>query len=508
MSVKSRRRAKAALARAGARCAVLEPPRKRRAARVEAPPQVAPVPVPNTEFTGRRIHFMGAGGIGVSALMELCVARGAKVTGCDCSCGGQVPALRAKGLLIDNDHSPAHVAACDELVYTAAVDATHPEVREALRAGKRVSTRMHMLGRIARGTRAICVTGAHGKTTTTWLIAHMLILAGRDPSVLLGGVARPLGSNVRIGQGAEFVAETDESDNRLHEVVPTIPVLTNIDNDHLEHYGSLYAIEEAAARFMSATHAGDPLSVLVGCGDDIRVLRVLADASANCRRPFLAYGVLPHCDVYGMNVRSEGLSSRFDVLTPSALWQDVVLPMPGQHNVLNALAAISVGWHLGLDEECIRRALATVERVGRRFEVKGVRRGVRVVDDYGHHPSEIEVTLRAARASTAGRLGVVFQPHRYTRTAALLDQFATCFKDADAVFLLPVYAASEQPIAGADHHALAAAMRKLGRPQVGVASGRAEAVGMVLKWAEAGDTIVTQGAGDVTRAADELVAGL
>ncbi|MCY3019861.1 MAG: UDP-N-acetylmuramate--L-alanine ligase [Planctomycetota bacterium] len=458
-------------------------------------------------FSGKRIHFMGAGGIGVSALMELCAARGAIVSGCDCSSGGQVPALRAKGLHIITGHSAAHAAHCDELVYSAAVEPSHPEVRAALRAGKAVSVRMHMLGRIARGTRAICITGAHGKTTTTWLIANMLIAAGRDPSVLLGGVARALGGNVRIGRGAEFVAETDESDNRLHEVVPSIPVLTNIDNDHLEHYGSIEAIEEAIARFMGSTNAADPLSVLIGCGDDPRVRRVLARASEECRRPFLAYGLAPHCDVRGMNLRAEELRWRFDVLTPSSFWPDVVLPMPGEHNVLNALAAISAGWHLRLDEEDIRQALATVERVGRRFEIKGLKRGVRVIDDYGHHPAEIALTLRAARQSTRKRLGVLFQPHRYTRTAALMDEFAACFEAADALFLLPVYAASEEPIPGADHHALAETIRARG-VRVVTADDRAAAVGMLLQWAEPGDTVVTQGAGDVTRAADELVSRL
>ena len=454
------------------------------------------------------MHFMGAGGIGVSALMELCAARGALVSGCDCGSGGRVPALRAKGFCIEAGHDPAHVAACDELIYSAAVDSSHPEVQQALRAGKTVSTRMHALGRVARGTRAICVTGAHGKTTTTWLIAHLLLAAGRDPSVLLGGETKALGGNVRIGRGEEFVAETDESDNRLSEVVPAIPVLTNIDQDHLENYGSLEAIEEAAARFMSSTNARDPFSVLVGCGDDARVLRVLARAKSSCHRPFLAYGLSSHCDVYGMNLRVEGSAWRFDALTPSGLLPDLALSLPGEHNVRNALAALSVGWHLGLDQECMRSALATVERVGRRFEIKGLKHGVRVIDDYGHHPTEIRVTLRAARATTARRLGVLFQPHRYTRTAALLHEFAVCFNAADVVFLLPVYAASEKPIPGVDHHALAEAIRTEGQVEVITAESRAEAVRGLLRWAQAGDTILTQGAGDVTRAADELVSGL
>ncbi|HYG74157.1 MAG TPA: UDP-N-acetylmuramate--L-alanine ligase [Planctomycetota bacterium] len=460
------------------------------------------------DFSGRRIHFMGAGGIGVSALMELCAARGAIVSGCDCSSGGQVAALRAKGIRIDTGHCPSHISECDELVHTAAVDSSHPEVQQAERLGKTVTTRMRMLGKIARGIRSVCVTGAHGKTTTTWLISNILITAGRDPSVLLGGVVKALSGNVRTGRGTEFVAEVDESDNRLHEVIPSIPVLTNIDNDHLDHYGTVDAIEEAATRFLSSVDKHDPMAVLIGCGDDERVMRALQNAAQRSRRPTLSYGFSQHNDVQALNLRSEGLGWRFDALTPSSLWQDIVLPMPGEHNVLNALAAISVAWQIGVDGACVKEALGGIERVGRRFEIKAIKRGIRVVDDYGHHPTEIEMTLRAARASTEKRLGVLFQPHRYTRTAQLMDQFAKCFSSADAVFLMPIYAASEQPIPGIDHHALADAIREHGYVEVFAASSRAEAVSMLLKWAKEGDTLVTQGAGDVTRAADELVSGL
>jgi UDP-N-acetylmuramate--alanine ligase len=366
-----------------------------------------------------------------------------------------------------------------------------------------------MLGELAKGTRAICVTGAHGKTTTTWMIAQILIAAGRDPSVLVGGVAPGLSGNVRIGQGEEFVIETDESDNKLNEIVPCLPILTNIDNDHLDNYGSIDNIQLALTRFMSSTDANDPLSALIGCGDDARVRRVLAIASVFCRRPVLSYGFEPHNVLRAINVRSEngGMSWRFDALGPFGVWQDILLPMPGRHNVLNALAAIAAAWHIGIAELTIRGALAAVERVGRRFEVKRAE-PVRVIDDYGHHPTEIALTLRAARASTRKRLGVLFQPHRYTRTAALMSQFASCFHDADVVFLLPVYAASEEPIEGVDHNALAEAIRKTGHGRVLTFASRAEAVAAIVKWSRSGDTVVTQGAGDVTRAANELASGL
>ncbi len=464
---------------------------------------------PGIAFKGRRIHFMGAGGIGISALMELSAARGAIVSGCDCSDGACVQRLRNNKIPVDTVHSPEHVSDCEEIVHTAAVAPTHPEIARARSDGKIIRTRMNMLGQLAQGTRAICVTGAHGKTTTTWMIARILIAAGRDPSVLVGGVVPGINGNVRIGRGDEFVVETDESDNKLHEIVPCIPVLTNIDNDHLENYGSVDNIQRAAMRFMSSTDATDPLSALIGCGDDPRVRRVLAMASVFCRRPVISYGFDAHNMLRGLNLNLEndGMSWCFDALGPFGVWQNIRLPMPGRHNVLNALAAIAVAWHIGVDESVIRGALADIERVGRRFEIKKSE-PVRVIDDYGHHPTEIALTLKAARASTKKRLGVLFQPHRFTRTAALMGQFATCFAEADVVFLLPIYAASEPPIEGVDHCALAKAIRQAGHLNVFAFDSREQAVAGILKWCRAGDTIVTQGAGDVTRASNELVSGL
>ncbi len=464
---------------------------------------------PTIPFTGRRIHFMGAGGIGISALMELCAARGAVVSGCDCSENGLVQRLRAHNIPVECGHSHEHVSGCDEIVHTAAVSPDHPEIARALQDGKAVRSRMNLLGQLACGTRAVCVTGAHGKTTTTWMIAQILIAAKRDPSVLVGGVAPGMNGNVRIGQGDEFVIETDESDNKLHEMIPSIPVLTNIDNDHLEHYGSIDNIQNAAMRFMSSTDANDPFSALVGCGDDPRVRRVLAMASVFCRRPVLSYGFDAHNTLRGLNLKLEngGMSWRFDALGPFGVWQDILLPMPGRHNVANALAAIGAAWHMGVDEAAIRGALAGVERVGRRFEIRKSA-PVRVIDDYGHHPTEIALTLKAARASTVKRLGVLFQPHRFTRTATLMNQFATGFAEADAVFLLPIYAASEAPIEGVTHRTLASAIREAGHSRVRTFDSREKAVAAILKWKRDGDTIVTQGAGDVTRAANELVSGL
>ena len=468
-------------------------------------------------FRGRRLHFMGAGGIGVSALMELAHSRGAVVSGCDASDGGQVGHLRRMGLAVAVGHDPAHAADCDELIYSPAVPEDHPELQRARALGKTVMVRMRLLGRLARGTRAICVTGSHGKTTTTWMIAHLLIESGRDPTVLVGGVVPSLDSNFRLRRrpgrktAGEFVIETDESDNRLDEIVPVLPVVTNIDSDHLDRHGTLANLAQAMARFLaSATRSGDELAALIGCGDDVLTRAALGQARSETELPVFDYGFDAGRVVRAARVRAEGLGARFDAFGPFGAWEDLALAMPGRHNVLNALAAVTVAWRLGLDERTVREGLASCERVGRRFEVKGVGRGVRVVDDYGHHPTEIAATLRAALDSTPGRVAVLFQPHRYTRTRLLMDEFARCFAEsrAAAVFLLPVYAASEREIEGASHEELAARIRRLGFSQVEVFNDRQEAVERLSTWAQSGDTVLVQGAGDVTKAADELLARL
>jgi len=312
------------------------------------------------------------------------------------------------------------------------------------------------------------------------MTAHLMIQCGLDPDVLVGGVVASMGSNVRVGHGAlpngaprPFVLETDESDNRLHEIIPALPIVTNIDNDHLDHFGTLENLQAALTKFLiSAKNSGDPRAALLGCGDDARVKAALEQASRESGLPWFDYGFgspgAAAPQIRAMNLEAAGMNSRFDVSGPWGLWRNLVLPMPGRHNVLNALGALTAAWHLGASEDALRAALANCERVGRRFEIKSVTRGVRVVDDYGHHPTELTATFRAARSTSPGRLAVLFQPHRYTRTAALLDDFAACLAESGAhsVWLLPVYAASEEPLPGVSHETLAARARSLGHARV------------------------------------------
>ena len=473
--------------------------------------QVAP-----ESLVGRRLHFMGAGGIGVSALMELAHARGAVVSGCDCSEDGQVGHLRSLGMAVEVGHSPKHVLHCDELVYSPAVPEDHPELLAARAQRKATTVRMAMLGRLLRGTRAICVTGSHGKTSTTWLVGRVLVEARRDPTVLVGGVVPSLKSNFRLGRlpepgvTPEFVLETDESDNRLNEIRPTLPIVTNIDNDHLEHFGSIQALQQALTRFMaSAAESRDPLSVLIGCGDDRRVLAAMTEASKRTGLSVLDYGFQPERTIRADDILETPQSARFTARGPFGVWRDLQVGIPGRHYVANALAAVAVAWRLGVSETVVRQALATCDRVGRRFEIKGECNGARVVDDYGHHPTELRATFRSARAAASeGRLAIVFQPHRYTRTRALMDEFAEALASgrADRIVLLPVYAASEEPIPGARTEELAVQTLGCGYRAVQVLRNRDEVVAELRSWAKPGDLILTQGAGDVTKVADQLVA--
>jgi len=293
----------------------------------------------------------------------------------------------------------------------------------------------------------------------------------------------------------------------LYEVRPTLAVVTNIDNDHLDHYGSLENIQAAIANWLGLADQNDPLSVCIGCGDDVRVLAALEEAQVRTGLPCFDYGFDSARTIRATHMRPNGLSSTFDALGPFGAWRDLELPMPGRHNVLNALAAITTAWRLGLDEQTVRTGLARMERVSRRFEIKGTARGVQVVDDYGHHPTEIAATLKAARTVAQGRVGVLFQPHRFTRTESLMGDFAKCFAStgADLVVVLPVYAASEKPISGATHQALVQRIEKLGFSKVQAVEDRTAGVALLAEWAQEGDLILTQGAGDVTLASHALL---
>ena len=448
---------------------------------------------------GLKIHFAGACGIGMSGIAQLAAARGAIVTGCDVSLNGPSEAMKNRGIKLWTGHSPDHVSGCDLVVHTAAMPKDHPELVEARRLGIRVLPRTLMLARMQRDYRSLCITGAHGKTTTTWMLTRLLIVGGMDPSALVGGVVSELGgSNCRVGKGEWLVCEVDESDGMMVEMRPDASVITNVDREHLEHCNGFEGLLEEFRRYMAATAPGGLLAI---CGDDPYLPRLAREAG----RRAITYGMSSECEIRAENVRLFPMASAFDVAAPWGRLDGMTLPMPGRHNVINALAAVAVAREMGIGEAHLREALASCPRVNRRLQVRGEAFGATVVEDYGHHPTEIKETLKAARRFCRGRLIVVFQPHRYSRTRQLLGEFATAFDDADRVLVLPIYPASEAPIEGVDSRKLTEAIAAQGNTQVEFSESFEAAIKRLAALAGRDDVILIQGAGDVCKVATRLV---
>jgi UDP-N-acetylmuramate--alanine ligase len=447
-------------------------------------------------FRNRRVHLMGIGGVGVGALAPLLRAVGAEVDGCDCQESTAVERLRDQGFPVAIGHDAAHGARADVLVHTAAVPAGHPELAAARARGALVLTRGQCLVRLMEGARTIAVAGSHGKTTTTWFIGHLLTEAGLDPVVMVGGAVGALGGGgARAGNGALFVAETDESDGSFAEVGPEIAIVTNLDHEHLRHYGSFAALENAFNDWLKRIPAhgaaivpADGLSERVLAGVRCRVIRCGLD-TGDWRLDQLA-------------LDADG--SRARVVAGGQVVADIGVPLPGAHMAMNALmacAAVSLACP-GTPLE----PLARCERVRRRFTVHGAPGGVRVVEDYGHHPAEVRATIAAARLG-AGRVHVVFEPHRFTRTADCFDGFVRAFDQVHTLALLPVYAAHEVEIPGADSETLARAIaaRRTDAGSVHACTSTQTALACMARAARPGDTVLVLGAGGVGKLAPALV---
>ncbi len=446
-------------------------------------------------FRGRRIHLIGVGGAGVSALVPLLQEVGARVSGCDCAGSPITARLRAQGLSIDERHDPAHVQHADLVVHTAAIPADHPELQAARALGVQVMTRGRCLVELMRGTRTIAVAGSHGKTSTTWMTGHLLAESGCDPVVMVGGSVASLGGGARTGHGDVFVAETDESDGSFAGVEPVVAVLTNLDREHLRHYGGFSGLEDSFQAWLARVPAGGAV-VVPSTGMSERVLRGCAASVIRCALEVGDY----HASALelgpdGSRMRVHGLGRDLG---------EVLVPLPGQHMASNALMAIAAA--LQVHPTCDLSSLARCERVRRRFTVHGIGQGVRVVEDYGHHPTEIRATIEAARLG-GGRVHVLFQPHRHTRTADCFPDFVSAFDRAGAVVLLPIYAASEPPIPGIDSRLLADSIRARRGDGLAVhyTADREEAIDLIAHEAEPGDTVLVLGAGDVGELAPALL---
>ncbi len=450
------------------------------------------------------IHFVGIGGIGMSGIAEVLLNQGYAVQGSDASENPNVLRLRERGAKIFIGHDASNLGEAEVLVVSTAIRRDNPELAAAREKRLPVVRRAEMLAELMRLKRSIAVAGTHGKTTTTSIVAALLDAGGFDPTVINGGIINSYGTNARLGAGEWMVVEADESDGTFLKLPADVAIVTNIDPEHLDHFKTFDAIKEA---FRALVENLPFYGFSVMCLDHPVVQELVGRIED---RRVITYGENPQADVRLLDVDLTGGSSRFNVIirdraTSKATYlEDLVMPMPGHHNALNATAAIAVAHELGVSVEQIRKALAAFGGVKRRFTKTGDWRGALIFDDYGHHPVEIAAVLRAARASTKAKVVAVVQPHRYSRLQALFNDFATCFNDADSVIVADVYAAGEKPIEGFDKASLVAAIKAHGHRNVIALDDSKALASVVAGLAGPGDYVVCLGAGNITQWAQSL----
>jgi UDP-N-acetylmuramate--alanine ligase len=444
-------------------------------------------------------HFIGIGGIGMSGIAEILLNQGMKVSGSDLRRGPLTDRLARLGATIYEGHDAANIAGATVVVTSSAVSRDNPEVVEAYARKIPVIQRAEMLAELMRLKYGIAIAGMHGKTTTTSMVAAVLTAGSLDPTVVVGGRVDAMGSNARLGTTQYLVAEADESDRSFLKLSPILAVITNLDREHMDCYRDMEDIEGAFLEFINKLPF---YGAATACIDNPLLKAILPRA----RRRVFTYGEDAEAD-YRLELLAtpEGRFARFQVVTAKGILGPFELHVPGKHNVLNATAAVAIADQLDVPSEKIALGLSHFRGVDRRFQQRGVARGVAVVDDYGHHPTEIKATLAAARTCGYNRIHVVFQPHRYTRTRDLLDQFSSAFQDADTVVVLPIYAASEEPIPGVTAERLAEIV--VGPPTRVVADFPA-AIAAVLEEAAPGDLVLTLGAGNVSQLGPQILAAL
>ncbi|HEV3221205.1 MAG TPA: UDP-N-acetylmuramate--L-alanine ligase [Candidatus Acidoferrales bacterium] len=446
----------------------------------------------------KRIHMVGIGGIGMSGIAEVLLTLGYAVSGSDSKLSGITDRLANLGAKIYEGHRAENVAGAHVLVVSSAVRRDNPELVEAHKLKIPVIPRAEMLAELMRLKYGIAVAGAHGKTTTTSLVAAVLAAAGLDPTFVVGGRVNAAGTTARLGRGDYMVVEADESDRTFLLLAPVVAVVTTIDREHLDHYASLEEIQGAFTQFVNRVPF---YGAAILCLDEPNVQAILP----NITRPVISYGTSSQADLVISDIEHTGLESDFRLTyRGDDLGMFHLSTPPGIHNVRNAAAAAAVALYLGVPAELIREGFESFKGVGRRFDLKGVINGITLIDDYGHHPSEIRATLEAARLCRFNRLLVLFQPHRFSRTMHLWDEFCRAFNQADVVVITDIYAASEQPIPGITAEALAAAIRNAGHKNVVYRASMQDGIEYLLKEARSGDAILTIGAGNVGRAVGEL----
>ena len=445
------------------------------------------------------IHFVGIGGIGMSGIAEVLMNLGYSVQGSDLAENANVLRLRAKGAEVHIGHDAGNLGSAEVVVVSTAIKRDNPEVQAARERRLPVVRRAEMLAELMRLKQCVAIAGTHGKTTTTSLVATLLEAGKFDPTVINGGIINAYGTNARLGAGDFMVVEADESDGTFLKLPADIAVVTNIDPEHLDHFETFDAIKEAFRAFVENIPF---YGFAVMCLDHPTVQELVGRIED---RRIITYGENPQADARLLDVDLADGKSRFDVVMrdrksgAEIRFDNMRLPMPGHHNALNATAAIAVAHELGIDAAAVRGALATFSGVKRRFTLTGEWKGVRIFDDYAHHPVEIAAVLRAARASTKGQVIAVMQPHRYTRLSSLFNDFATCFNDADTVIVADVYPAGEAPIGGADRDSLVAALKAHGHRQALALPHPDKLPEMLRPLAKSGDYIVFLGAGNITQ---------
>jgi UDP-N-acetylmuramate--alanine ligase len=444
----------------------------------------------------QRIHFVGIGGIGMSGIAELLLNLGYQVSGSDLKSGPITQRLSALGGKIYAAHSARNVHDANVVVFSSAVRQDNVEVVEAKKLQIPVIPRAEMLAELMRLKYGVAIAGSHGKTTTTSMVATVLVHGGYDPTVVIGGRLNALGSNAKLGKGEFLVAEADESDGSFLKLSPTLAVVTNIDREHLDHYAGLAEIEAAFAMFVNKVPFYGAAAL---CLDDPNVQAIIP----RVERRIITYGTSKQADLVASRIEFQGFGCCYQARYQGNVLGTISLKVPGQHGVLNSLAALAIGLELDIPVKKIIAALGDFQNADRRFQIKGEKQGVLVVDDYGHHPTEIIATLDAAHNASDRRIIAVFQPHRYTRTQALEEEFARAFYHADIVIVLPIYAAGEDAIPGVTAEKLAGMIKKHGHRDVTYAPDFPAAVQMLRTRLQEGDLLLTFGAGDVWKIGEE-----
>jgi len=445
------------------------------------------------------IHFVGIGGIGMSGIAELLLNLGYKVSGSDIRSSDITRRLKRLGGIIFKGHSPEQVSGADVVVTSSAIGADNPEVVAARKVSIPLIPRAEMLAELMRLKYSVAVAGAHGKTSTTSIIASVLSKGGLDPTVVIGGKLKGIDSNALLGRGDFIVAEADESDGSFLKMSPTIAVVTNIDREHLDFYKDLTSIKEV---FLSFIDRIPFYGLAVLCLDNEPIQELIP----KIKKRFTTYGMSTQADFHARDIVFSNQKSRFDIYHMGDMLGSIALNLPGTHNVYNSLASIAVGIELDIPFDIIKNALETLEGVQRRLEVKGEKRGITVIDDYGHHPTEIKATLRAVRESWPDRrIIAVFQPHRYTRTKALFNEFTRSFYQSDLLVVLPIYPAGEEKIEGVDGCTLSEGIRTHGHKKAVFKESFKEAVLHLNEILEERDILLTLGAGDVWKVGEEVL---